>query len=780
MPKFNLNEFLGLSSDDEDVKPDRNAKTTSTKSANKQKFNLNNFFGFQDSPQQEEPEINYEELGLVPIKFSAEKESVKSSKPSSRKTVGGKTIGNFAGFIPDLNYDIEDSDSDDNVSAEAPASHPAILKGMFSTGSVKSTKKSLIEDLASRTSQDDEELSTDDEEIQYIAKKAAKKNAKKSVKKSSSKKRSTKSHSQYVNELYGAKSSTSALPRSNKSQTDQSDSSDEDDSDPSSSSSDSETETDSDQEDNTSSNQLKNIKPKYTNLTIPQPVAIEKVKKERFDYRNIISDALINGDIKIDNCDLSRLLYNAKYLTSKEKHSATDSILIMGKLNYKMLEKPKNSLLDFEDPKEYREKLVKKADNDVIVKLGFAPNREDGPGHNLIFESQLYTKVISKLPDWGYTPHVMLPITSYYCDDFMRKLQSVPDAQRNVLLKEIGKIKTQYTRSSYVRAIGELDAKLQKKSISQTEYKKQKEKLDRSKYDLDFTKAQLLILERGKGENLHEWMRHNKLDDNFLSIMFQIMWTLEVFNRIGIRHNDIHFGNVWIDKLDKPRYFIYFLDDETYFAVPVYHVVKIFDFDRAGIWSEKFKDFDTDEINADYLLKQLKTDGTGKLEARYFTLGKKLHNGDLHLRGLCKDFGECNDRNTKRDAFQVLSSAYDRVPDGSKWEDWILKFFRGSKSLLDKQLPAKGYLCNVVRGGNCNGDYVPTDYEMMNNESILRTGFTKFLHKLPEYDARLLPENDFTRIYYMPTVNERSLDANLSYENIRNIPLNSPESILNV
>ena len=32
----------------------------------------------------------------------------------------------------------------------------------------------------------------------------------------------------------------------------------------------------------------------------------------------------------------------------------------------------------------------------------------------------------------------------------------------------------------------------------------------------------------------------------FLNILFQILYTLEVYNRIGVKHNDLHTNNIFV------------------------------------------------------------------------------------------------------------------------------------------------------------------------------------------------------------------------------------------
>lgn len=78
-------------------------------------------------------------------------------------------------------------------------------------------------------------------------------------------------------------------------------------------------------------------------------------------------------------------------------------------------------------------------------------------------------------------------------------------------------------------------------------------------------------------------------EDDLQAIMVQIAYTLECFKRIGLVHNDLHSGNIFIEKLDQPTNFNYVITDG---ADPNYikninvvtrYFVRIFDFDRSFI-----------------------------------------------------------------------------------------------------------------------------------------------------------------------------------------------------
>lgn len=67
----------------------------------------------------------------------------------------------------------------------------------------------------------------------------------------------------------------------------------------------------------------------------------------------------------------------------------------------------------------------------------------------------------------------------------------------------------------------------------------------------------------------------------FIEIMFQIYYTLHQFNLIGVRHNDLHDSNIFIEK--EKQKLIFFVNDTDYYILDSGWVAKVFDFDRSVI-----------------------------------------------------------------------------------------------------------------------------------------------------------------------------------------------------
>ena len=102
-----------------------------------------------------------------------------------------------------------------------------------------------------------------------------------------------------------------------------------------------------------------------------------------------------------------------------------------------------------------------------------------------------------------------------------------------------------------------------------------------------------LLTESVEGKNmktLHDFLYKEQGVATLQNIVFQVLWTLECFNRIGVRHNDLHPGNIFVFK-HKRSYFKYYrifkYKDEkgkqhVLYVPATDYEVRIFDFDRSA------------------------------------------------------------------------------------------------------------------------------------------------------------------------------------------------------
>jgi|EP00624_Nannochloropsis_granulata_P002125 hypothetical protein len=106
----------------------------------------------------------------------------------------------------------------------------------------------------------------------------------------------------------------------------------------------------------------------------------------------------------------------------------------------------------------------------------------------------------------------------------------------------------------------------------------------------------------------------------YLAIIFQLLYIFVLMNMIGIAHNDVHLGNI-ISMPRKPSESVFHrfdyngqvFDNSPYGTM---YNCKIYDFDRA---SSTFQD-----------------------------------NRSLVETGLCKEFGQCNHKDSEKDVFNTL------------------------------------------------------------------------------------------------------------------------------
>ena len=101
-----------------------------------------------------------------------------------------------------------------------------------------------------------------------------------------------------------------------------------------------------------------------------------------------------------------------------------------------------------------------------------------------------------------------------------------------------------------------------------------------------------VVLEKGRGNSLADALEKNSItEDQLISVLFQTIYTMHVLGERGIRHGDLHTGNLFIDPLaNKQISLAYFLfekdtDASVKFAVlpTVGLLVKIFDWDRGSV-----------------------------------------------------------------------------------------------------------------------------------------------------------------------------------------------------
>jgi hypothetical protein len=97
------------------------------------------------------------------------------------------------------------------------------------------------------------------------------------------------------------------------------------------------------------------------------------------------------------------------------------------------------------------------------------------------------------------------------------------------------------------------------------------------------TDVNILITQFGGTESLASSKFSSYDVHTQVKIIFMIMQTLNCFNRIGFRHNDLHSGNILLDILPSPVTVKYEYKPAKYIEFQTNIIPRIFDFDRASI-----------------------------------------------------------------------------------------------------------------------------------------------------------------------------------------------------
>jgi hypothetical protein len=153
---------------------------------------------------------------------------------------------------------------------------------------------------------------------------------------------------------------------------------------------------------------------------------------------------------------------------------------------------------------------------------------------------------------------------------------------------------------------------------------KEMKTIDKSRYDL--SKANLMITKKARGRKLGDWLLEEEtLPTNFVDdVLHQIAYALIQFEDKGLMHNDLHAGNIFVEKLDTPLRLSFDIDG---YSRDIKYFVEIYDFDHSSK-SATTKD------------------------------QQVLKNNHLD-HGMCTHYGECNYFRKNVDWFRILLSMYE-------------------------------------------------------------------------------------------------------------------------
>lgn len=287
--------------------------------------------------------------------------------------------------------------------------------------------------------------------------------------------------------------------------------------------------------------------------------------------------------------------------------------------------------------------------------------------NSLIIEISIYHH-INKILNNNYTPHLVRMLDYIHCDNF-----------------------TTVSKTMKFGAWPQLLAKIS--SLMKTD------KL------LNYDSSNILCLEYVQAVNFRQWLDSQQWTINDLKVViFQVLYTLAVFNDYGIQHNDLHQGNILVERFQAPVTRYYNIHGRMYKTTSSYNV-KIYDFDNATLFNSTYNK------ECDYL-------NTG--------LGEITNN-----QSACFQLGRCNIRLSKFDLFIFLSQAYHVIKNMPNIEAKQFIESLAARHVRDPNLLVfKGTydLCNYTNGKPaCAGPYTEQmDRNVDTVNDILRGTFEQF------------------------------------------------------
>lgn len=253
-------------------------------------------------------------------------------------------------------------------------------------------------------------------------------------------------------------------------------------------------------------------------------------------------------------------------------------------------------------------------DQECMIKLFYRPSPAD---NSSLVEAIIYTQVIEKMLRYDLTPHLPKPYFHTVDDHFDEdEWKNNPKLSKNTIKK-------------FDVMSGEAVGLLSYYPFQDYNAKKY------------LSKLHMLCFEKIPGVQSFQKFAYedeNTTAEDYKSVVFQVLYTLYIFNICGLRHNDLHtLGNILVQKLNQPVYHKYIVGDKTFF-VRLDYKAYIIDFDRASVSESK------------WLRHHHKSDKNDPLSRG------NIRNTHLDSENSCMRYGTCNEKNGKADTFKFLLS----------------------------------------------------------------------------------------------------------------------------
>jgi len=257
-------------------------------------------------------------------------------------------------------------------------------------------------------------------------------------------------------------------------------------------------------------------------------------------------------------------------------------------------------------------------DINVVIKLSFKSLYES-IDNSLFIERYIYKDLVPKMRI--HTPHLSAFIAEYTCSDFLIKMHNLSINTNNL----------------YATKILSLIKRLDTDTIKR----------------YDWSEAYFSITKLAKGDSLDIWLNkikhQNALPEAqqtfYLTILLQIAYTLIVFEKVGLMHNDLHSGNILIEELPTETYFTY--------SIPIDKSLMLKDH-KMNIINEK-DTFAIYQIKSKYNITIIDFDRASKVNTCFSNI---IYNNTILDSDLCPKIGQCNKFIHNRDWFNILNIMY--------------------------------------------------------------------------------------------------------------------------
>lgn len=302
--------------------------------------------------------------------------------------------------------------------------------------------------------------------------------------------------------------------------------------------------------------------------------------------------------------------------------------------------------------------------NEAFVKISF----KEVDDNSTEIEKMVYIH-LSELIYQNRTPNIMRYIASFKCDGFLEYL-----TERN------DKVSTAISRNIVNIRIWNMD--------------------------VDFRTALFTIVELGSGKPFSDVLSDALSENAFKEIVFQLFYTLRQIYLDGIRHNDIHTTNIWINILPRPVKLIYFINDKQYAVIETKYIVKIYDFDLSAFFTER------------------------------------ISNTKLTIQGMCSNYGICENDNERFDlliATHTIGNAKNKHVYIKKFLDTVLRNKQFIKQTSWYKFP--GRYCEDIGDEECSPTAEIDEDDVYNiNQLCQNTNyFDEYLKDVETFDKNDIP-----------------------------------------